>query len=829
MPKKGVSKITVEELDIIVQASVEGAVKEFKKLLPAIQKQLSGVQKEFNNLKIKDITANIDVKGAAKEAQKAKKQIKEAFDPNDVSGIKFTGNIGKSLDEISMKYGKLKGSSKDLHDAVALAKYRQELAKVNSELDKSQKGRFIGYDSTKIQSYIENYGQNNSSNKETKIEPDTKNLSFWDTIKAKIAQAKKAVSEFVNTTKQKSGFSKMIPQLNGISGLSVRIKNQIKQWGTGFKGGLKHILKYAGALFSLRGIYSVLSSSASSWLSSQNAGAKQLSANIEYMKTAMGSAFALVIQYVTNLIYQFMKAIQSLVYAFSGINIFAKATASSMKNTAGSAKQASKSLSSVHSEINNVSENNGSGSGGGTNPNIDLSQMDTQMGPLAQKLYDFFKPLKDSWDNYGNMVVEQLKITAGQVGGLISTVWQSFEKIVTNGTVYKTLKLILAIIGNIAEAFKNAWQNNGNGDKIVQNLADAFNNVLNIIDLIVQSSIFQWLLDTGVVTIEVLTEAIEFVTEKLSEFIEFFSGENQEQLDGWAIIIGSIAAAILLVNGALAAYNIYMAIATALTTGINWPIVLIIGAIALLIAAIISIATHWDEISKALSDGWEWIKQKAEDIFNAIAEFFTNVWTGIKDTISNIINGIKNTISNVLNIINITWSNIWNGLKNTTSNVFNGIWNVIKGVINAILGGIEGMANGVVDGVNTVINSLNKIKFKMPDWAGGKEFGFNIGTIGRVSIPRLAKGGVLYDDTIVRAGEYSGASSNPEIVSPQNIMYDTMRRALEDTEFHNNSGQDIYLTLKVGDEEMAQVVIDKLGNIVRNSGRGLETVMEGGR
>ena len=38
------SKITVEELDIIVQASVEGAVKEFKKLLPEIQKQLSGIQ-----------------------------------------------------------------------------------------------------------------------------------------------------------------------------------------------------------------------------------------------------------------------------------------------------------------------------------------------------------------------------------------------------------------------------------------------------------------------------------------------------------------------------------------------------------------------------------------------------------------------------------------------------------------------------------------------------------------------------------------------------------------------------------------------------------------
>ena len=34
----------------------------------------------------------------------------------------------------------------------------------------------------------------------------------------------------------------------------------------------------------------------------------------------------------------------------------------------------------------------------------------------------------------------------------------------------------------------------------------------------------------------------------------------------------------------------------------------------------------------------------------------------------------------------------------------------------------------------------------MPDWVpeiGGKTFGFNISTIGNISIPRLAKGGVV--------------------------------------------------------------------------------------
>lgn len=84
-----------------------------------------------------------------------------------------------------------------------------------------------------------------------------------------------------------SNIGKISPKMNEMSGITVRIKNQIQQWGTGIRNGLGHVLKYAMALFSLRGAYSVLSSCAQSWLSSQNAGAKQLSSNIEYLKYSM--------------------------------------------------------------------------------------------------------------------------------------------------------------------------------------------------------------------------------------------------------------------------------------------------------------------------------------------------------------------------------------------------------------------------------------------------------------------------------------------------------------------------------------------------------------
>lgn len=93
-----------------------------------------------------------------------------------------------------------------------------------------------------------------------------------------------------------------------------------------------------------------------------------------------------------------------------------------------------------------------------------------------------------------------------------------------------------------------------------------------------------------------------------------------------------------------------------------------------------------------------------------------------------------------------TIANAFISFKNKVVSVFNELWNKIRTVVNSILGGVEGMANGVVGGINTVIRALNKIHFDIPDWVpalGGKSFGFNIGTLGNVHIPRLAQGAVI--------------------------------------------------------------------------------------
>lgn len=180
-----------------------------------------------------------------------------------------------------------------------------------------------------------------------------------------------------------------------------------------------------------------------------------------------------------------------------------------------------------------------------------------------------------------------------------------------------------------------------------------------------------------------------------------------------------------------------------------------------------TVTTVFNAIKTTISTVINAVSTTISTVLNTIKTTFSNVWNAIKTTVTTVINAIKTTISTVmatiqtgistaLNSIKTAWSNIWEGMKTTVINIFNGIWNGIKGVINSIIGGIEKMANGVINGINGMIRALNNLSFDVPDWVpgiGGKTFGFNISTIGNVSIPRLAKGGIVDQATIAMVGE----------------------------------------------------------------------------
>lgn len=868
--------MTVEEIEIIVTAKVEEALKEFQKILPemtkiikqtqeqlanvdmsklqkAVKQQMPLFKKQIQNLKKSiennDISIKINNKDAEKQISQTQKQIDSLNEKINARQIKLNV-INPQIDKI------VDDTRKNVTPEGINPNDKAMDTTVNNALNGNKDFTSLNSQAQKLYTEIEMYNKqlDVAKSKMAELKQQTsqtattqnKLSSFFSAFKQKIEQVKPTILGVKNI------FSKMPNIGQNLSKETQSITNNIKGMGTGFKNGLGQVLKYAGALFSLRSIYSALSSSANAWLSSQNAQAKQLSANIDYMKYAMGSALAPVIQFVTNCVYQLLKAVQSVVYALFRVNIFANASASAFKNAQKQAKNTSKSLSSVHSEINNVGDHNSDAS-----PNVgDLSSIDNQMSPLSQKLYDFFKPLVDSWNKYGATLIEQIKTTAGQIASLISSVWGSVEKLITNGTVYTSLELILAIIGNIAEAFSNAWKYEGNGDTIIQTMADMLNSILNTIREITASEGFQKFLNgvsnafSGILTFTkpVLDDFLSLI-KSLSEIALSIAGDILNSignalkwigdneiavtiLESLAIAIGLVVAGIKLYNfvqsGALVATLKHTAALIAqgvAWVAANWPILLIVAAITAVIAIIILCVKHWDEIKETVTNVCNKMKETVSNWVNNVGQFFSNlkinivnkvaeIRDGIKNKFQEAYNGIRNIFSNIGNFFNGIWRNIKNTFTNLGTSIGNAISGAVKTGINGVISLIEKTINTAIRLINGGIKLINLIP------------GVSVGTINTLNLPRLAKGNVAYDETLAIFGEYSGASNNPEITTPQNIMRDTFEDVLSNYGGNSNN-RPIYLTVNVGNKKLGQILLDDLRDTTRRTGKDIEALVGG--
>lgn len=343
-------------------------------------------------------------------------------------------------------------------------------------------------------------------------------------VNSKLEEAKKKAEQFKEKIKEASKHSKKVSVENlGIS----------KALG----GSVKKLAKFGVALLGFQGIYSLLKSSMNEWLNGSSKEAKQLQADITNLKANIGAALAPAIQSVLNIFYKILAVVGAIVKSFANINIFAKRTAKSTASTASSAKKASNSMASWD-EKTTLQDNSNSGGGAGDMSPTDLSSLMAQYEELAEKIkkiFEFiFEPFKKAWETTGQTVIDAMKNAFEGTKSLCEAIGSSFAKIWTNGTVQTTAELILKIladmfniVGNIARAWANAWNKDSMGDKLVQGLANAFNNLLAIIEGVLKtyeewtsSSSFQVFADSVMSILSTLSEWIEKITQALRDIWE---------------------------------------------------------------------------------------------------------------------------------------------------------------------------------------------------------------------------------------------------------------------------------------------------------------------
>ncbi len=298
------------------------------------------------------------------------------------------------------------------------------------------------------------------------------------------------------------------------------------------------------------------------------------------------------------------------------------------------------------------------------------------------------------------------------------------------------------------------------------------------------------------------------------------------------------------------------------------PIAAIVAAIALVVASVVTLWNKSEEFRNFVKDLWEntlkpivdGIVQAAKDLWenhlkplweNSLKPLIKSIGEAIKgmwDTISTVVGWVVGILSGIFlstfgnvfgqafktvtetigaiadilgglidfisGVFSGDWRKAWDGVKKIFKGVWDGLVAVVKAPINLIIGLINGLVKGICSGVNAIIKNINKLSWKVPDWVpliGGSTFGFNLKQLTAPQIPYLANGGVITTPTVAMMGEYAGASNNPEIVTPQNLLQEIVNGGneqlisvlIQNTRQLISAIQEIDMNVSIGDDVIA--------------------------
>ena len=313
-----------------------------------------------------------------------------------------------------------------------------------------------------------------------------------------------------------------------------------------------------------------------------------------------------------------------------------------------------------------------------------------------------------------------LDISAG-TGKDLATVSDALSK-AYNGN-FKALKTLdPALAGLIAEG--------ADADTVFGRLAGTFQNQASKQANTTQGKFKSMSIALGE-TKEAIGAALIPILDKLLPKLQSlgnFVRDNTSLIVTIGVVIGTLAAAILAANAAIAVYNtiqaVTLALNTALTTSFSalWVAtgaVIILGIVAALIAL-----------------------QAKFNIFGKIIDLLKTAFNSWWQTVKTVLGGVVGAFSTA-----------FNSIRMMASTIFDGLVGAFKDAVNGVLSAIEGGLNFAIKGLNKALDAI--------DFAAGPFV--NFGSIPNVKLPRLAEGGIVTSPTIAMIGE-----SGPEAVIPLN-------------------------------------------------------------
>ena len=174
--------------------------------------------------------------------------------------------------------------------------------------------------------------------------------------------------------------------------------------------------------------------------------------------------------------------------------------------------------------------------------------------------------------------------------------------------------------------------------------------------------------------------------------------------------------------------------------------------------AIDNIKAVFSIIGNFFKERWEDIKS----VFSAVGTFFKDKFHEAWENIKAVFSGIKEFFEGI-------WDKITGVFKSVGTKIADAFSGAFKKVVNSVFEFIEEKINGFIDIINGAIHLINQIP------------GVDIGDIGHVSLPRLARGGLAYGPTAAIVGDNKNAAIDPEVISPLSKLKEMIAQTIKET------------------------------------------------
>lgn len=395
---------------------------------------------------------------------------------------------------------------------------------------------------------------------------------------------------------------------------------------------------------------------------------------------------------------------------------------------------------------------------------------DEYLAPAFQNITDGFSSLVSSLLDVWNSQVAPFLTT---VATAIQTLWEThLQPFVDN---------LITLVGKIVLAISELWKN------VLEPLIAWI--VANVVPVI--TPILETMVKTVSSVIGTIADILSGIMETLGGIIDFITG----------IFTGDWSLAWQGVQG------IFTGIWNALTGFISgiWSTIksIFTGAISTIV--------------QFVKTGFNAAKTAVTTIFGGIRSFISNTWSGIKSTVIGAVNTLKSYVVNGFSYMQSGIARIMNSILSIISGIWRGIYNVARSYINFILSGIQSMVNGIIGGFNSMIRALNHLHFSIPDWVpglGGKSLGFNLSTISRVSLPRLATGAVLPANQpfLSVVGDQKHGTN---IEAP----LDTIKQALKETLQGMNMSDNSPIVIEIDGKEVFRAIRNQDRQFIKQTGK----------